>query len=57
MFKLLLISVVVLPVILGMQTARSRREPQAVMLLVGLVFVFDVFYMLLLYYLRLRWVG
>ena len=56
MFKLLLISIVVAPVLLAMKAARShagRRGP----LLLALVLGYDVLYWLMLYYLRLRWVG
>ena len=56
MFKLLLISIVIVPVLLGMQAARGRGRPR-VGLLVGLVLAYDVFYWLMLYYLRVRWVG
>jgi hypothetical protein len=57
MFKGILISVVVLPVLLGMVAGRIRRESHALLLLLGSVFIFDVLYLLLLYYLRIRWVG
>ena len=57
MFKLLLISIVIVPVLLGMQAARGRRGRRGVGLLVGLVLTYDVFYWLMLYYLRVRWVG
>ena len=55
MFKLLLISIVIVPVLLGMRAARRGR--QGVGLLLGLVLTYDVFYWLMLYYLRVRWVG
>jgi hypothetical protein len=57
MFKLLLISIVIAPVLLALQAARTRPLPRAAALLAGLVLGYDVFYMLMLYYLRLRWVG
>ena len=57
MFKLLLISVVIVPVLLGMQAAKGRRGRHRVGLLLGLVLTYDVFYWLMLYYLRVRWVG
>ena len=57
MFKLLLISIVIAPVLLAMQAARARDLSRAVLFLLGLVLGYDIFYMLLLYYLRLRWVG
>jgi hypothetical protein len=57
MFKLLLISIVIAPVLLGMKAAKGRRERQGMGLLLGLVLAYDVFYWLMLYYLRIRWVG
>jgi hypothetical protein len=57
MFKLLLISIVIAPVLLAMQAARTRPASRGTALLVALVLGYDVFYMLMLYYLRLRWVG
>lgn len=56
MFKLLLISIVIVPVLLGMYVAShaSRRRGPAVLL--ALVFGYDVLYFLMLHYLRLRWV-
>jgi hypothetical protein len=57
MFKLLLISIVIVPVLLGIQAAKSRRGRQGAGLLLGLVLTYDVFYWLMLYYLRIRWVG
>ena len=56
MFKLLLISIVMVPVLLGMQAAKSRRQ-RGLLLLAVFVLAYDVLYMLLLYYLRTRWVG
>ena len=57
MFKLLLISIVIVPVLLGMYAARARRGRRGMGLLLGLVLTYDVFYWLMLYYLRVRWVG
>jgi hypothetical protein len=57
MFKLLLISVVIVPVLLGMQAATSRSARRGVFVLVALVFTYDMLYLLMLVYLRLRWVG
>jgi hypothetical protein len=57
MFKQILISVIILPVLLGMLAARNRKESRAIAMLLGSVFLFDVCYMLLIYYLRIRWVG
>jgi len=57
MFKLLLISIVIVPVLLGMQAARRRRGRHRLGLFLGLVLTYDVLYWLMLYYLRVRWVG
>jgi hypothetical protein len=56
MFKLLSISVVVVPALLAMQAATCRRAPRGRFLLVGLELTFGALYLLLLYYLRVRWV-
>lgn len=57
MFKLLLISVVVVPVLLGIQAAKKRSLRRGFFLLLGFVLTYDVFYFVMLYYVRLRWVG
>ena len=57
MFKLFLISIVAVPILLGMQAGRIRDRKQAVSVLVGVVLGYDLLYILLLYYLRMRWVG
>jgi hypothetical protein len=56
MFKLLLISIVMVPVLLGMQTGKSRSERRGLFLLLGLMLTYDVLYVLMLFYLRVRWV-
>ena len=56
MFKLMLISIVVAPVLLAMKAARADRR-RGLQLLLGLVVTYDVCYVLMLYYLRVRWVG
>jgi hypothetical protein len=56
-FKALLISLIVVPVWLGMQTAARLGLRRGLVALLGLLLAFDVFYILLLYYLRVRWVG
>lgn len=56
MFPYLLVSVVIAPVLLGMLLSR-RDGPTALPGLLALVFVYDVLYMFMLYYLRTRWVG
>ena len=57
MFKWFLISVVVGPVAAGVMAARMRQRRTALVTVLALVFAYDVFYLLLFYYLRMRWVG
>ncbi len=57
MFAKLLLSIVLVPVVLGMVAARSRRRRSYVVRLLALVGVYDLLYMALLYWLRYRWVG
>lgn len=57
MFKLLLISIVLVPVLLAIQASKKRSLRRGFFLLLGFVLAYDVFYFLLLYYVRLRWVG
>jgi len=56
MFKLLLISFVVVPVLLGMHAATGPRGRRGLPYLLALVLAYDALYWVLLYYLRLRWV-
>ncbi len=56
MFKLLLISIVMVPVLLGMQAAKSRSERRGLFLLLALMLTYGVLYVLMLFYLRVRWV-
>jgi hypothetical protein len=56
MGKLLLLSVVFMSVVIGVITARSRRLWTGLWRLLALVLVYDVFYVLLLYYLQSRWI-
>jgi hypothetical protein len=55
MFKSLLISVVIVPVLLGIQTAKTRREGRGLLQLTVCLLAYNLFYMILLYYLRRRW--
>jgi hypothetical protein len=57
MFKLLLITVVAVPVLLGMYAATVRSRRHGLVLMLALVLVYDVLYMAMLYYVRIRWVG
>jgi hypothetical protein len=56
MFKLLLISIVIVPVLLGMQAARGRSRRRSVLVLLAFVLTYDALYWVMLYYLRVRWV-
>jgi len=57
MFKLLLISIVVVPVVLGIWAAATRSRRRGLLLLLAFVLGYDALYFLLLYYVRMRWVG
>jgi hypothetical protein len=57
MFKLCIISIVVVPILLGMVTARIRNRHHAWAALVSLVVAYDLVYVALLYYLRFRLIG
>ncbi len=57
MFKALLTSIVIVPVLLGMLAARGRGWRRGLLQLLALVLVYDVSYVLMLYFLRHRWVG
>jgi len=57
MFKGLLASVVIVHVLLGMQAATSRRLQRGLLQLLAFVLAYDVLYVLMLYFLRYRWVG
>lgn len=56
MFRDLLISIVIVPVLLGVLTATSRRGPRGLPVLLAALVVYDVLYLFMLYYLRYRWV-
>ena len=56
-FKLLLISIVVAPVVIAVQAAKGRNARRGLLLALGLVLAYDVLYVVMLYYLRIRWVG
>ena len=57
MFKLLLISIVIVPVLLGVRAATARRGLRSLPVLLGVVLVYDVLWLFMLYYLHVRWVG
>ena len=56
MFNWFLRSIVIVPVLLGIFAARRRRLRVGLLQLVALVVVYDFLFILLLYYLRDRWV-
>jgi hypothetical protein len=56
-FKWMLISIVMVPVLLGVQAAVGRRGPRGLSVLVGMLVVYDVLYVFMLYYLHYRWGG
>jgi hypothetical protein len=57
MFKAILDSIVFVPVLLGMVAATTRRAPQGFKLLLVLLLAYNVFYLALMTYLRIRWLG
>lgn len=57
MFKYLLISIVIAPVLLGLTAAAKGRRRSGLQMLLGLLFTYNVLYLVMLYYLRYRWVG
>jgi len=57
MFKNLLVSIVLVPVLFGIYAAGMRRQGPGLVRLLILFFIYDVLYLLMLYYLRYRWVG
>jgi hypothetical protein len=58
MFKLLLISIVVVPVLVGMRAATaSRAGGRGLQVLLVFVLAYDLLYMLMLIYLRFHWIG
>lgn len=57
MFKLLLISIVLVPVLLGATAGLRRSARGGFVQVVGLTLAYNIFYVLMLYYLRVRWVG
>jgi hypothetical protein len=55
MFALLLISIVAVPVLAGTQAAKVRDRRRGLAVLLATVLVYDLGYILMLYYLRFRW--
>ena len=55
MFKLLLISIVIVPVLLAVHAGTSRSARRGLLQMLALVLVYDVLYVIMLYYLRFRW--
>ena len=57
MFKYLLISIVIVPVLLGVKAANTRIGPRGLPVLVVGWVLFSVFWVGMLHYLRQRWLG
>jgi hypothetical protein len=57
MFPLLMISIVIVPVLLAVHAGTRRSARLGLLQMLALVLAYDVLYMLMLYYLRFRWVG
>jgi len=57
MFKLLLISIVAVPVVLGWRAGACSSRRRGLLLLLTLVLTYEVLYLVMLYYLRVRWVA
>lgn len=55
MFKLLLISIVLVPVLLGIYAATHCSRRRGPLVLLALVLGYDLLYFLMLFYLRVRW--
>jgi hypothetical protein len=56
-FKHLLISIVIAPTLIGLAAATSRRRKSGLSLFFGLLLTYNALYLVMLYYLRYRWVG
>lgn len=57
MFKYLLISIVIVPVLLGIKAANGRRGPRGFPALMVSWLLYSVLWVGMLYYLKQRWVG
>lgn len=57
MFKFLIITVVFVPILLAVQAAAARSKRQGLVVFLALLATYNVLYMVMLYYLRIRWVG
>jgi hypothetical protein len=55
LFKNLVISIVVLPILLGVLTATNRRGPRTMSVLVAVYVVYCAFFVFLLHFLYYRW--
>jgi hypothetical protein len=56
-FKHLIISIVIAPTLLALVAAASRRRKAGLPMFFGLLLTYNVLYLVMLYYLRYRWVG
>ncbi len=57
MFKLMLISIVAVPALLAIVAAKAPNASRGLVILLALTVTYNVVYMVMLYYLRVRWVG
>lgn len=55
MFKLLLISIVFAPVLIGALAGRTRDGRRGLLFLLAFVLTYNVLFVMMLYYLRVRW--
>lgn len=56
MFKALFISVILVPVLLGLLASTARDERRGLIALLALLLAFNALYIVLLYVLQRRWV-
>jgi hypothetical protein len=57
MFPIVLLSIVFVPVVLGIALAGRRHRPARTDQVLGMLAIYCVLYIIVLYYLRGRWVG
>lgn len=57
MFKYLLISIVIVPALLGVKTGSVSNDPRGLQLLMAVWALYGVLWVGMLYYLKVRWVG
>lgn len=57
MFPLLLLSIVIVPVVLGAVAARAGDARRGLLFLLACLLAYNTIYLVMLHYLRHRWVG